>query len=125
MAGMGALRTYPRSRAARASLEATLTSATAAPCPRLGWPETAVSARGKALRSPSMLEARAEPKKGRTDHGQARGVSRNIDRRAQGADQGRYPPVRDRSTGGWPRGGARPRGVAKIWIFQEGAVGQF
>jgi len=30
-----------------------LMSATAAPCPRLGWPETAVSARGKALRCPS------------------------------------------------------------------------
>src|SRR5215203_4461349 len=39
------------------------------------------------------------------------GVSRDIDRRAQGSDQGRYPPARDRSTRGWPRGGARPRGV--------------
>jgi hypothetical protein len=43
--------------------------------------------------------------------GKRGGVSRNIDRRAQGSDQGRYPPVRDRSAGGCLRGGARPRGV--------------
>src|SRR5215208_7024666 len=29
--------------------------------------------------------------------GKRGGVSRNIDRRAQGSDQGRYPPARDRS----------------------------
>src|SRR5829696_1526799 len=52
---------------------------------------------------------------------EARGVSRKIDRRAQGSDQGRYPPARDRSTGGCHCGGARPRGVAKIWNFRKGA----
>ena len=56
---------------------------------------------------------------------EARGVSRKIDRRAQGSDRGRYPPARDCSTGGWPRGGARPRGVGEIWIFRMGAVAQF
>jgi hypothetical protein len=50
------------------------------------------------------------------------GVSRNIDRRAQGSDQGRYPPAKDRVGGGWPRGGARPRGVRESWIFRGGAT---
>jgi hypothetical protein len=122
---MGALRTYPRSRTARASLEATLTSATAAPCPRLGWPETAVSARGKALRSPSMLEARAEPKKGRTDPGQAgRRQSRyrlaRAGLRSRSIPLGKGPFNRGVAT----RGSAAPRGASKL-DFRGGATCAF
>ena len=42
--------------------------------------------------------------------GKRGGVSRKIDRRAQGSDQGRYPPVRDRSTGGASAGERGPEG---------------
>jgi hypothetical protein len=54
--------------------------------------------------------------------GKRGGVSRKIDRRAQGSDQGRYPPAKDRMRGGWPRGGARPRGVSQISTFGGGTL---
>ena len=56
--------------------------------------------------------------------GKRGGVSR-IDRRAQGSDQGRRPPARDRSAGGWPRGGARPRGVRESWKIRGGSLAPF
>src|SRR5215207_6874378 len=51
--------------------------------------------------------------------GKRGGVSRDIDRRAQGSDQGRYSPARDRSTGGGHAGERGPEGCAKVG-FSEG-----
>ena len=53
--------------------------------------------------------------------GKRGGVSRNIDRCAQGSDQGPYPRLGTVRPGGPPRGSATPRGARKL-DFSRGAT---